>query len=191
LFRFQKWKNNIVQSKYLYLMFIIPIIYFLLFHYTPMFGLIIAFKNYNFVEGIFGSEWVGFEHFKSFIFDPYFWKLVRNTVVLNVYMLIFFFPAPIILALLLNEVRHEIFKKVVQTISYLPYFLSTVVVSGMIVTFLASDGLINQVVTYFRGAPIQFLMKPEWFRTIYVSSEIWQGLGWGAIIYLAALTSID
>lgn len=190
-YKFEKWKKEIKRSKYLYLMFIIPTIYFLIFHYAPMGGIIIAFKNYNFVEGVLGSEWVGFKHFKSFILDPYFWKLVRNTIVINVYMLIFFFPAPIILALLLNEVTHSFFKRFVQTISYLPHFLSTVVVSGMIVTFVSSDGLINQIVTYFNGAPIQFLMMPEWFRTIYVSSEVWQGLGWGAIIYLAALSSVD
>src|SRR5690606_24644622 len=115
----EKWKKEIIRSKYLYLMFILPIIYFLIFHYGPMFGIVIAFKDYNFVEGIFGSQWVGLKHFESFIYDPYFWKLVRNTILINVYMLIFFFPAPIILALLLNEVTNGFFKRMVQTVSYL------------------------------------------------------------------------
>lgn len=142
-------------------------------------------------EGVFGSEWVGFYHFKEFLYDPYFWNLIRNTVLINVYMLIFYFPAPIVLALLLNEVKHSSFKKIMQSISYLPHFLSTVVVSGMLVNLLSYDGLINQVIEYFGGNHIQFLMLPEWFRTIYVSSEVWQRIGWGSIIYIAALSGLD
>jgi len=156
-----------------------------------MFGMLISFQNYNAIKGILGSDWVGFKHFYAFLEDPYFWKLVRNTVVLNVYMIIFFFPMPILLALMLNEVKHLRFKKFVQTVSYLPHFLSTVVVCGMLVNFLTHEGMINQLIVFLGGTPIQFLMKPEWFRTIYVTSEIWQGIGWGSIVYLAALTGID
>ena len=172
-------------------MFFLPFLYFVIFKYGPMFGLLIAFKDYNVFEGVWGSKWVGFAHFKAFLSDEYFWKLVRNTVVINIYMLIFYFPAPIILALLLNEVRHSLFKKAVQSISYLPHFLSTVVVCGMIVNLLSSEGLVNRIIQFFGGERIPFLMLPEWFRTIYVSSEIWQRVGWGSIIYLAALTGID
>ncbi|WP_240941307.1 ABC transporter permease subunit [Paenibacillus sp. HB172176] len=175
----------------MYLIFFIPLCYYLIFQYWPMYGITIAFKNYNIVKGITGSEWVGLEHFRKFLIDPYFWKLVRNTLVINVYEILFGFPMPIILALLLNEIRHPLFKRFVQSVSYLPHFISTVVVAGMIVNFLSTDGLVNQIVEWLGGSPIQFLMKPEWFRTIFVSSGIWQSVGWGSIIYLAALTSID
>ncbi|WP_261381251.1 ABC transporter permease [Paenibacillus cremeus] len=166
-------------------------LYFIIFKYGALVGLFIAFKDYNVFQGIWKSDWAGTKYFKQFLLDPYFWKLVRNTVLLNVYLIIFFFPAPIILALLLNELRQKYFKKFVQTVSYLPHFLSTVVICGMLVNFLTNEGLINRMLGGLGLERIQFLLKPEWFRTIYVSSEIWQGLGWGSIIYLAALTSID
>lgn len=190
----KKWKHvsrNIKRSKYLYILFLLPATYYILFHYWPMYGIIIGFKDYNIVAGINASPWAGFKHFEKFLFDPYFWKLVRNTLLLNIYDLFWGFPAPIILALLLNEVRHGLFKRFVQSVSYLPHFISTVVVCGMIVNFLTSDGLINQIVVFFGGEPIHFLMKPEWFRTIYISSGIWQSIGWGSIIYLAALSGVD
>lgn len=179
------------EGKYLYMMLLLPLIYFIIFKYGPMFGLLIAFQDFNFIKGVFQSEWVGFVHFREFIFDAYFWKLVRNTLLINVYMIVFSFPAPIILALLLNEVRLTVFKKFAQSVSYLPHFLSTVVVSGMVVNFVSSDGLINQLLIKFGMDPVPFLMMAEWFRTIYITSEIWQGVGWGSIIYLAALTSVD
>lgn len=172
-------------------MMILPMLYFALFKYGPLFGLVIAFKEYNVFQGVWKSDWVGTKYFREFLSDPYFWKLVRNTLLMNLYLIIFFFPAPIALALLLNELKLQKFKKIVQTISYLPHFLSTVVICGMLVNFLTNDGLINRILGGLGFEKIQFLMKPEWFRTIYVSSEIWQGLGWGAIIYLAALTAID
>ncbi|TBL80110.1 ABC transporter permease [Paenibacillus thalictri] len=183
--------RGIKRSKYLYIILFLPFMYYLLFHYWPMYGIIIAFKDYNIVKGITGSPWVGFQHFEKFLKDPYFWKLIRNTLLINVYGLFWAFPAPIILALMLNELRHERFKKIVQSVSYLPHFISTVVVAGMIVNFLSSDGLINQVVQWFGHEPIKFLMLPEWFRTVFISSDIWQGVGWGSIIYLAALTGVD
>jgi putative aldouronate transport system permease protein len=184
------WKM-ILDSKYLYLMFMLPFVYFLVFKYGPMFGLLIAFQDYNVFEGIWGSEWVGLIHFEEFIYDPYFWKIVYNTIVINVYMLIFYFPLPIVLALLLNEVKHAIFKRFVQSVSYLPHFLSTVVICGIVVNFLATDGLVNKLFAYMGREPVQYLMLADWFRTIYISSEIWQRIGWGSIIFLAALTGVD
>lgn len=183
--------RRVKKNKYLYLLFFLPFCYYIIFHYWPMYGIIIAFKDYNIVKGIIGSPWVGFEHFKKFLFDPYFWKLVRNTLLINIYGLIWSFPAPIILALLLNEVRNQKFKRFVQSVSYLPHFISTVVVCGMIVNFLSTDGLINNLLGSFGIKPMQFLMLPEWFRTIYIGSGIWQGVGWGSIIYLAALSAVD
>jgi putative aldouronate transport system permease protein len=156
-----------------------------------MYGIIIAFKKYNIVKGITGSPWVGFKHFKKFILDPYFWKLVRNTLLINIYGLLWGFPAPIILALVLNEVRMQSLKRFIQNVSYLPHFISTVVVCGIIVNFLAIDGPVNGIIKWLNGNQIQFLVKPEWFRTIYIASGIWQRAGWGSIIYLAALSGID
>lgn len=178
-------------SKYLLAMFLLPFLYFAVFKYGPMFGLMIAFKDYNVFQGVLRSEWVGLRYFEEFIFDLYFWKLVRNTLAINVYMLLFYFPTPIILALLLNEVRRSLFRRFVQSVSYLPHFLSTVVVCGMIVNFLASDGLVNRIVVFFGREPIPFLLLSDWFRSIYVASEIWQKIGWGSIIYLAALAGVD
>lgn len=184
-------KHNIKKSKTLYIMFFIPALYFIVFHYIPMVGNVIAFQKYNVVAGLFRSDWVGLHYFKLFLEDPYVWKLVRNTLLLNLYGLLFGFPAPIILALLLNEIRMRIFKRVVQSIAYLPHFLSTVVVAGMIVNFLAYDGMLNQLLQFMGLEQIQFMNDPAWFRTIYISSDIWQQVGWGTILYLAALTGVD
>lgn len=181
----------IKRSRFFYLMFAIPLLYFIVFHYIPMFGILIAFKDYTVFKGIWGSEWVGLKYFKDFLSDPYFYKLIRNTLVIGLYQILFAFPAPIILALLLNELRNRVFKRFVQTVSYLPHFLSTVVVCGILVNFLSFDGIINQFLQALGLDSVHFLMIPEWFRTIYISSEIWQGIGWGSIIYLAALTGID
>lgn len=183
--------SQIKKSKYLYIIFTIPFLYFILFHYMPMYGVVVAFQDYNIVAGISGSEWVGFKHFQKFLTDSYFWKIVRNTLLLNIYGLIFGFPLPIILALLLNELKNGKFKKIVQSVSYLPHFISTVVVCGMITNFLASDGLINKILNFFGQKSIQFLMFPEYFRTIFTSTSIWQSLGWNSIIYLSALTAVD
>ncbi|WP_238392310.1 ABC transporter permease [Paenibacillus antri] len=179
------------KSKYYYLMFAIPLLYFLTFDYIPMFGILIAFKDYSVFDGILGSEWVGLAYFQEFLSDPYFYKILRNTLLIGLYQIAFAFPAPIVLALLLNELRYEKFKRFVQTVSYMPHFLSTVVVCGILVNFLSYDGLVNQALGFFGIENIHFLMIPEWFRTIYIGSGIWQGIGWGSIIYLAALTAID
>lgn len=188
--RTQRMKK-IKRSKYLYIILIIPLLYYLIFHYMPMYGVIIAFKNYNIGNGIWGSEWVGFKWFEKFLADPYFWKLVRNTLLLNIYGLIWGFPIPIILAVLLNEVTNSRFKKTIQTVSYLPHFISTVVVCGMVVNFLSLDGIINQFLTAFGLEKIQFLMFPEYFRSIFTATGIWQSCGWTSIIYLASLTGVD
>ncbi|SFP95304.1 ABC transporter permease [Caldicoprobacter faecalis] len=170
----------------------LPVIaYYIIFHYMPMYGAIIAFKEFNPALGIIRSPWVGFKHFKSFFEGVYFWRLIRNTLLISIYSLVWGFPAPIILALLLNEVKNNYFKRTVQTISYLPHFISLVVVCGIIKDFTSTDGVINDIIELLGGERTNFLMKPEWFRPIYVGSGIWQEVGWGSIIYLAAITNID
>lgn len=180
------------KSKYLWLLFLPCLLYYIIFRYAPMFGLIITFKNYNLFKGVFASEWVGFKYYQMFIENPDFFLLLKNTFLLGFYKLLFGFPAPIILALLLNEVRHAVLKRFVQTVSYLPHFISNVIVAGMVVMFLSpTGGIVNQWVKALGFEPINFMMEPGMFRTIYVTSEIWQHIGWETIIYLAALTAID
>lgn len=179
-------KNSII-----YLMLFPVVAFYAVFHYGPLYGLQIAFKNFSAGLGIWNSPWVGFKHLADFFNGFFFERVVSNTIILGLYDLIFVFPASIILALLLNEVRHRMFKRTVQSITYIPHFISVVVVVGMLVDFLAVDGLINHLIAYFGGKPISFMRLPEWFRTIYISSAIWQGVGWGSIIYLAAMANID
>ena len=179
------------KNKYLYALIALPVVYYLVFHYAPMYGIIVSFKDYNIVKGIMGSPWAGFKWYEKFLTDPYFCKVVRNTFLLSLENIIWGFPFPIIIALLLNEVRNRKFKKAIQSVTYLPHFISTVVVCGMLVSILSSDGLVNNIIRALGGETKQFLMYPEYFRTIYVISEIWQKAGWTSIIYLAALTGID
>ncbi|MDN5276309.1 MAG: putative aldouronate transport system permease protein [Clostridiales bacterium] len=184
-------KTDIIRNKYIYIMALPVIAYYIIFHYLPMYGAIIAFKEFNPALGIIRSPWVGFKHFKSFFEGVYFWRLIRNTLLISIYSLVWGFPAPIILALLLNEVKNNYFKRTVQTVSYLPHFISLVVVCGIIKDFTSTDGVINDIIELLGGERTNFLMKPEWFRPIYVGSGIWQEVGWGSIIYLAAITNID
>lgn len=189
-------KKNMVKdlkSNYqAYLMILPAIILLLIFSYIPMYGIIIAFKDYRPKLGFFGSPWVGLEHFKSFYESVFFWRLIRNTVLLSVYSLLFGFPLSILLALLINEVKSKAFKRTVQTVSYMPYFISTVVICGMIKAYLAEDGFITQVIASIAGrSPGNLLGDPKNFRTIFVVSDLWQNIGWNSIIYLAALTGID
>ena len=184
-------RRRLYESRYLYLLLALPVVYFVLFKYFAMFWLVIAFQKYNAFQGIWGSTWVGFKYFEAFIRDPYFWNLLRNTIVLNLWMLVFFFPTPVILSLMINDVRSQRFKKFTQSVTYLPYFLSTVVVCGFIFNLLAMDGPINGWIKSLGGTPAAFMVQPEWFRPIYIISEIWQFTGWGSIIYLAALSGID
>jgi putative aldouronate transport system permease protein len=183
--------KDISKYKLLYLMALPGIIYYVIFHYVPMYGAMIAFKSFNPVEGILGSPWIGMKHFNDFFKSVYFLRIVKNTLLINVYELLWGFPAPIILALLMNEIRGTIFKRTVQTVTYLPHFISVMVICGMIVDFTSKTGLINTIITFFGGEASNLLMKPELFRTIFISTGIWQGVGWGSIIYLSALTGID
>jgi putative aldouronate transport system permease protein len=185
------WRH-IKRDRQLLILFIPCIVFYVLFRYGPLYGLIIAFKDYDVYEGIMNSEWVGLKYFKQFFDSPDFWLLFKNTFLLGLFTLIWAFPFPILFAIMLNEVRNVKFKKTVQTFSYLPAFLSVVIVSSMIIDFLSpTHGLVNQVLKMFGFKSIYFMAMPEWFRTIYVSSEIWQNMGYEAIIYLAAIASID
>ncbi|GGA01139.1 protein LplB [Paenibacillus marchantiophytorum] len=183
--------NDIRKNKLLYLMLAPVILFFSLFHYIPMYGAIIAFKDFSPRLGIIGSPWAGFEHFNVFFEGIYFWRTLKNTVLISLYDLVFGFPAPIILALLLNEVKKTIFKRSIQTITYMPHFVSLVVVCGMIKEFTVSGGLINDFIAFLGGERLSLLLESQFFRTIYVSSGVWQHIGWGTIIYLAALAGID
>ncbi|WP_336786199.1 ABC transporter permease [Paenibacillus sp. MMO-177] len=184
-------KTDMKRHWGVYLMALPVLAYYIIFHYGPMYGLQIAFKDFQPSDGIWGSAWVGFKHFESFFNGIYFWRLITNTILLNLYELLFGFPAAIILALLLNEIRKSSFKRIVQSISYLPHFISIVVVAGMMVDFLSRTGLVNQLLASFGIQPIDFLKEEGWFRFLYVSSGVWQGVGWGSIIYLAAISGID
>lgn len=185
------WRH-MKRDRQLLILFIPCIVFYALFRYGPLYGLIIAFKDYSVYQGILGSEWVGLEHFRKFFDSPDFWLLFKNTFLLGLFTLIWAFPFPILFAVMLNEVRSVNFKKTVQTFSYLPAFLSVVIVSSMIIDFLSpTHGLVNEALKALGFEAKYFLAAPEWFRSIYVSSEIWQHMGYEAIIYLAAIASID
>lgn len=188
-------KNRYIRdfklNKLLYLMMLPVIAYYIIFHYIPMYGALIAFKDYSPMKGILGSDWVGLKHFHDFFSSYYFTRILKNTLVISLYSLVFEFPAPIILALLINEVRNKAFKRVAQTITYMPYFISLVVICGIITDFTNADGIINRLFMLFGYDGQAMLQKPELFRPIYILSEIWQRIGWESIIYIAALMSID
>lgn len=184
-------KKDFKKNKFLILMALPVFVWYFIFRYLPMYGVIIAFKDFSPMKGIIGSEWVGLKHFFSFFSSYYAWRVIRNTLLISFYHLIFGFPAPIILALLLNEVRNTVFKKVVQTVTYLPHFISLVVICGMIVDFTSKNGLVSYIISLFGGERVSLLLYPQYFRTIYISTGIWQSVGWGSIIYLAALSGID
>ncbi|RRD96085.1 sugar ABC transporter permease [Clostridiales bacterium COT073_COT-073] len=167
-------------------------LYFFIFHYGPIYGLLIAFKEYYPLKGIWASDWVGFEHFKTMFQGIYFIPVLKNTLINSLYNLIFGFPAPIILAILLNEVSNRRFKKVIQTVTYFPHFISWVVLAGIVYEMLSpSRGPINILLTMLGFEPIFFVADVKWFRTVLVGSNIWKEIGWGSIIYLAAITNID
>ncbi|WP_407267918.1 ABC transporter permease [Radiobacillus sp. PE A8.2] len=184
--------KQISKDKYLLLLVAPAVLYFFIFKYIPMLGIIVSFKDYNPFLGFWDSEWVGLKYYRLFFHNPDSWEIIRNTFLLGVYKIIWGFPAPIILALLLNELRFIIYKRIVQTISYLPHFISTVVVASMVTMFLSpTSGMVNEVIQYFGFKPINFLQEAGWFRSIYVTSEVWQDVGWGSIIFLAALSGIN
>jgi putative aldouronate transport system permease protein len=187
----QRLKRDLVKNKGLYLLVLPVLAFYLIFHYKPMYGAMIAFKNYSPAKGVLGSPWVGLKHFQSFFGSHYFLRILKNTVTISLTNLAFGFPAPIILALLINELRVKWYSKLVQTLTYLPHFISLVVICGMIKDFTLDTGLINYIIEFFGGKPQTLLSVPSYFVPIYVISDIWQGVGWGSIIYLAALMSID
>jgi putative aldouronate transport system permease protein len=187
----KKVVKDLKRNKYKYLMILPVILYYVLFMYKPMYGVIIAFKNYSPALGINNSPWVGLKHFSDFINNIYFYRILSNTFIISFYDILFGFSAPIILALLLNEIHNKHFKNTVQTITYLPHFISLIVICSIIKEFTVTDGLINDIVAFFGGQRVSLLQKSEYFRTIFVSTNIWQQVGWSSIIYLSALAAID
>ena len=187
----RRLKLDLQRNYQAYLMVLPSIVLIFIFCYIPMYGVLMAFVNYRPQLGVLGSEWVGLYHFKDFFTSPHSLNVLRNTVVISVYSLLVGFPFPIILALLLNEVRCQAYKRTVQTISYMPYFISNVVICGMLKSFLAYDGLFNQIGAVFGMAPKSFLSNPALFPSVIVFSDLWQSIGWNSIIYMAALAGID
>jgi putative aldouronate transport system permease protein len=183
--------KDLLTNKTVYFLLLPVVGYYIIFHYIPIYGVQIAFKNYSVGRGIIGSPWAGFTHFISFFKSYYFQRLLYNTVAISFLDIFFGFPAPIILALLMNEVRCRKFKRSIQTITYLPHFISMVVLCGMIVDFTTTDGVINAILRGMGFSPVAFLIEPSWFKPILVSSGIWQEVGWGSIIYMAALAGVD
>ena len=183
--------QSIFRSPQLMVMLLPGIILLILFRYVPMTNIVIAFKDYNIFEGVWKSEWVGWENFERLFRSPDFYRILRNTFLISGYKIIFGFPIPIILAFMLNEVKSMKFRKIAQNIYYLPYFLSWTIIAGLCLDVFALDGIINQIITLFGGEPISFLLSPGKFRLVLILSDIWKGAGWGSIIYLAALAGID
>jgi len=181
-----------IRYKALVIMFLPGLIYYIVFHYLPMYGLIISFKDYRILDGVMASPWVGLKHFKAAFASTEFWSVFNNTLILSGFKLIFNFPAPIILSLLLNEVYNMKFKKIVQTITYLPHFLSWVVLSGILIDFLSpGSGPLNMILSTIGIKPIYFVGSRVWFRQVLIVSSIWKGIGWGTIVYLAALSGVN
>lgn len=176
----------------LYLMILPVVIYYLVFAYGPMYGVQLAFKDYHIKKGIWGSDFIGLEHFRRFFSSYSFEQLIKNTIGISVYSIVVGFPIPIVFALMLNYLRSKNLKKVVQMVSYAPYFISTVVMAGMLIIFLDGDtGIVNKVVEFFGGEPVRFLSRPEMFKSIFVWSGVWQGMGFSSIIYISALSGVD
>ena len=185
------WKD-VLRDKQLYLMLLPFLVYYIWFYYFPMYGIQIAFKDYKVFKGITGSSWVGFIHFKNFVNSPFLWRIVKNSFLINIFTLLTEFPLTIIFALLINEIRKRAFKTTVQTISYLPHFISTVIVAGLTITFLSpTTGIINIVLSKFGMSQQYFLMNPNAFRTVYVVMHCWKSIGFGTIVYTAAMAGID
>lgn len=184
-------KKNFVRYRYIYLMLLPVVVYYAFFCYGPMSGIVIAFQNFKPALGVSGSKWVGWKHFVDFLTGPYAWRLIRNTLMINILQIIFAFPVPIIVALLINEINCKGYKKAVQTISYMPHFISLVVMCGLLVNFCRSDGIFNDFLSLFGFERRNLLAEANLFRPIYVLSGIWQEAGWGSIIYLATLSTVD
>ena len=190
----QRFIRALNRDKYLYLIMLLPAVYYILFCYYPMYGVTLAFKQYKPKLGILGSPWAsqnGMKYVLQVVNDPYFWTVFKNTIVLNLTNLVISFPAPIILALLLNEVASSKYKRIVQTITYLPHFISTVVVVGMMTSMFNSTGIVNELLGKLGIGPIAFLNDAQYFRPMYIGSNVWQGIGWDSIIFLSALAGLD
>jgi putative aldouronate transport system permease protein len=187
----QRLAKDFRRNKTIYLMLLPVVAYYLIFLYGPMYGAQIAFRDFIPTKGIWGSEWIGWENFANFFNGIYFWRLVRNTLAINILDVILGFPAPILLALMLNELTSPWFKRLVQTITYMPFFISLVVMVGMVIDFFSRDGLINNLLATVGIEPIIFLQSPAAYWPLYVGSGIWQTVGWGSIIYLATIAGID
>jgi len=184
--------NQIYKYRIYFLMILPVILWYIIFSYIPMSGILLAFKDYSVYKGFSESPWVGLKWFRFIVNSPDFFRAFRNTVVISFYMLVFTFPAPIILAIMLNECQRRYFKRIVQTISYLPHFLSWAVISGLMISLLSpSVGFVNQIIKLFGGEAIYFMAEVSYIRALYVISALWKGIGWGSIIYLAKITTID
>lgn len=185
-------KKEFVKNRELYLLVLPGILYYIIFKYLPIYGIQIAFRKFTPGLGIWESPWVGFDHFVRFFKSYNLLRLLKNTFGLGIYLIIVGFPAPIILALAMNEIKSKLFKRTIQTATYLPHFISVVVLVGMTITLLhPSTGIVNNIIKEFGGKPIWFMIEPNWFKTIFVFTFIWQNAGWGSIIYMAALAGID
>lgn len=187
---------SLIRKHKLHYLLVLPgILYFVVFHYVPIYGIIIAFKEiapFEGLHGIFSSEWVGLKHFRDFVHSYYFWNIMRNTLLISLYRIVLGFPAPIVLALLINEVRSRAFKRTVQTISYLPHFLSMVLLAGLVTAMLNTDGgFVNGFLQKLGFEPVPFLTDNRYFRSVLVLSGIWKEIGWGTIVYLAAIAGVD
>lgn len=187
-----EWKRRILRNKWLYVMIFPGIVYFIIFKYLPMYGIIISFQDYKPFRGISGSPWVGFKHFERLFTEPDFLNILTNTLILFGMNILFYFPVPIILALMLNEVRIQVFKRTVQTLIYIPHFLSWVIIASVSYVMLTMDGgIINELLVYFGYNKVNFLLSQDWFRPMYIMQVIWREAGWGTIIYLAAIAAVD
>jgi putative aldouronate transport system permease protein len=185
-------KKEFKRDYQLLIIILLPLAYYIIFHYIPMYGVVISFKDFSYSKGIIGSPWAGFKHFETFFASYYSWRLIRNTLLLGIYTLIFSFPVPIIFALALNELRSRKMRKIIQTVSYIPHFLSTVIIVGMIYNFFSVKyGIVNQFLVRIGVEPVNFMASLFWFRPLYVGSSIWQSFGFSSIIYLAAITGIN
>ncbi|NOU76823.1 ABC transporter permease subunit [Paenibacillus sp. LMG 31458] len=183
--------RSLKKYKVLYVMMLPAIAYYILFHYVPMYGAVLAFKDFQLMKGIWNSPWIGMHHFMYAFSDPVFLQVLKNTIIISFYKLIFGFPVPVVFALLLNEVASAKFKKLAQTISYLPHFISWVVMAGIFMSILSIDGLVNSVIKLFGMDPVLFMGNEQYFRLILVLTEIYKSFGWGAIVYFAAISGIN
>ena len=186
-----RWRRFKIERAW-YAMMVLPLAYYLVFHYLPMAGIVVAFKDYRIAKGVFGSDWVGLKWFIQFFESFYFSRLMRNTLLISFYTIVFGFPVPIIFALMLNEMKVLPLKRIAQTVSYLPYFVSLVIIVGMLVTFLSpNNGIVNIIIKSLGGEAVNFMGQQSWFRPLYIGSHVWQWFGFSSIIYLAAIAGVS